>query len=506
MEVPVQPRIKFVSRSAAVFRALALSLATVALVSACDEQDRLPTGPPNAAPRAAQAAIVGANVTSLPFTPVAINESGQVVGTQYGQGSEQSRAIRWSPTGGVQDLGTLGGTASVGYAINEAGQVAGSSYTSGNTATHAFLWTPGQGMQDLGTLGGISSTARGINDAGEVVGDSYLASGAQRAFMWTPSQGMRDLGALGGNLDLSQSIAYDINNVGQVIGESFHPLNREMGSRAFLWTANQGMQYIGGLGLPGSIAYAINDAGQVVGQSWTQLGPYHAFLWTSAQGMRDLGTYTTLNSAAYGINEAGQVVGIGDIGPGLAQSAAFLWSAAEGMEGIWPSTGIGFPRDINNHLQVVGSGRVATLQLEPGSRPPVTTTGSGFYTMPGQDKRKAHFTFSARFASETTLPNGTARFWIPGGSVDFESRAIEMLVVSGNRVQFWGTGTLNGTAARFRITAVDAKAAGTEGSVDAFRIELWQAGTLVFDTQPGTAQDAPVTTQIGGGSIRIHRD
>jgi len=42
-----------------------------------------------------------------------------------------------------------------------------------------------------------------------------------------------------------------------------------------------------------------------------------------------------------------------------------------------------------------------------------------------------------------------------------------MLVAAGNRAQFWGTGTLNGSAARFRITTVD----GGEGH-DAIRIEL----------------------------------
>ncbi len=84
---------------------------------------------------------------------------------------------------------------------------------------------------------------------------------------------MRDLGALGGSLDLSQSIAYDINNVGQVVGESFNRFSREL-TRAFLWTANSGMQYIGGLEprTGSGIAYAINDAGQVVGQSWTDSG------------------------------------------------------------------------------------------------------------------------------------------------------------------------------------------------------------------------------------------
>jgi hypothetical protein len=86
--------------------------------------------------------------------------------------------------------------------------------------------------------------------------------------------------------------------------------------------------------------------------------------------------------------------------------------------------------------------------------------------------------------------------------MDFESTTIETLVASGDRAQFWGTGTLNGAAARFRITAVE----GTKGS-DAFRIELWNAtGTsLLYDTQPGTAQDAPVTTPIDGGNVQVRR-
>ena len=103
------------------------------------------------------------------------------------------------------------------------------------------------------------------------------------------------------------------------------------------------------------------------------------------------------------------------------------------------------------------------------------------------------------------VPDGKAKFWIPGGSLDFESGVIQVLVVSGNRAQFWGTGVLNSAAVSFRITAVDGYRLGSDGSVDAFRIELRQRGTLVFDTQPGAAQDAAVTTRLGGGNIQIHR-
>ena len=697
-------RIRQARRPAAALRALALSLVTLIAAPACDEQDRLPTGPPTVVSDAPLAAVVGASVTHLPFTPAAINESGQVAGERY----------VWTPGIGVQDVGTLGGTYTAAYAINKLGQVAGTSSTATGDR-HAFLWTPGQGMQDLGTLGGGSSSiARGINDQGQVVGEVTLppvgpSQPAKHAFLWTPGQGMQDLGTLGG---LNSTIAFDINNAGQVVGRAFSsnaqiapPIDPEYLSHAFLWEPGQGMRDLGGLGDGHSVAYAINDAGQVVGRSWLAQGitdyglPYRAFLWTSDHGMRNLGTLATgpSASAAYGINEAGQVAGMVDTGPyflGYGPLQAFLWTAADFMQAITPTTGIQWARGINDRQQVIGDGRVATVHLAPGNNPPVAvpggpysgvegspvslalsatdiddvgffyhvsfgdgseewfsppllvrqhtyadngeytltltafdnrggrdtksttvtianvaptilagsltgptapvrmtggsasatialefrdpagpndtyaaevqcgdgitlspngitsphastctytsaglytvrvavsdedggtsapafyryvivydpaggfTTGNGFYSLPGQGNRKVHFAFTAKVDKGESVPNGTAKFWIPGGPLDFESTSIEMLVASGDRAQFWGIGTLNGAAARFRITAIDGQGNGRGGAADAIRIELWDASgaTVLYDTQPGAAQDAPVTTRTDGGNIRI---
>jgi probable HAF family extracellular repeat protein len=79
---------------------------------------------------------------------------------------------------------------------------------------------------DLGALGGTSSSARDINNRGQVVGESTTATGETHAFLWQDRR-MIDLGTLGGAF----SAAEGINNRGQVVGWSETP----SGTHAFLW-------------------------------------------------------------------------------------------------------------------------------------------------------------------------------------------------------------------------------------------------------------------------------
>jgi probable HAF family extracellular repeat protein len=216
---------------------------------------------------------------------VDINEKGQVAGISYtnsppnpGTGCPTVDPFLWDK-GKMIDLGSLGGTfgsTAEQVALNNRGQVVGVSNLAGDVTGHAFLWPGEDGkMRDLGTLGGNYSEAKSINDAGEISGVAETADSIH-GFFWKNGQ-MTDIGTLDGDCF---SYAFEINNRGQVVGDSF---SCEQGvSRPYVWEHGQMTDLTvfvpPGAGVTLVHVEKINDRGEIFGDAVLANGDGRAFI------------------------------------------------------------------------------------------------------------------------------------------------------------------------------------------------------------------------------------
>ena len=176
--------------------------------------------------------------------PNAINNRGQVVG-YFGYSSRYAHAFSWK-NGVMTDLGTFGGTVGVAVDISDSGQILAT-----RDSFNPVLWENGAVIE----LSGMDFAHR-INDRGQVVGMCR-----HHACIWENGV-TTELEALSDKFPQSDGLA--TNNLGQVAGVAVNPETEDTTDslRAVVW--KDGVITDLGAG-GGSVAYDINDNGQVVG-------------------------------------------------------------------------------------------------------------------------------------------------------------------------------------------------------------------------------------------------
>lgn len=245
--------------------------------------------------------------------------------------------------------------------INNKSQIVGQMLTKVdgiyNYVSHPAIWDNGV-LIDLYPESYTSITMTSINDDGQSVGNLMDNYGNQNAMLWSNGQFV----PLGTLPDMTQSYAYAINNIGQVVGTSsfyswWDPSKRI--ARPFLWS-NGAMVDLGTLGGSKSHAFSINDSGQAVGFSSIAANNLeHATLWSNGT-IQDLGVLPNYSfSYANDINNKGQIVGT-STKDYQGKGCATLWENGSVIDLNSLIAGSGWylldARGINDKGQIVGYG------------------------------------------------------------------------------------------------------------------------------------------------------
>jgi probable HAF family extracellular repeat protein len=246
------------------------------------------------------------NIGGTKSSAATINAAGDVAGVATTTGSPEWHAFRYT-AGAMQDLGSLGGIEAAATGINAAGTVVGWRRIPGDTSVPGYYrgFYYDNSLHFVGTLGGASSSVFDINDAGQMTGGAELSDGRRHAFR-SSGTSLIDLGTVGSPLVNNSGIA--INASGQIAGN--------LDISHVMFHDGTTMFDLGTLGGFEAQAADINDSGQIVGESYiTGDSAYHAFLYAGGQ-MTDINDLIDPSSGwllqhAEAINNKGQIIGHG---------------------------------------------------------------------------------------------------------------------------------------------------------------------------------------------------
>lgn len=457
----------------------------------------------------------------------AINYAGTIAGTGGPNSISGPGAFRWTRAQGIMDLGTIHSEFSLGSDINNAGHIVGAAPFTPGGAEHAFLWTARTGPTDLGvgTNGASQSDATRINEKDMVIGrvrDRFVGPQPfNHGFVWSRETGLVEIGA--GRLDI-ESFASDLNNFGQVVGGSGI---RNAGFRAYLWTREHGVidlntRIVGApAGLVLSGGSAISDNGMIVASSNTGL-----VLLVPPGGSRQAPvvgppafTGSPRTNALLSFS-----AGFTDVDRRDTHRARWTWGDGSSSTGIVNGkNGAGnvsgqhtfrAPGIYTVKLSVTDSGGESTTvqRRVVVSAPGPSVVGEGSFVSPqGASRLAPRKTGMASFAilsaaqDNAGLVRGDARVEFSAPGLGLRSDQVDSQAVQGGRVEYRGSGTVNGAGGyQFLVSADNGR----------FRIRIWRldpaskAEVVDYDNllDPGTAGSAGEGSAVSEGSVTIRSD
>jgi probable HAF family extracellular repeat protein len=211
---------------------------------------------------------------------------------------------------------------------------------SSDTGWTAATWRAGDRPDDFRRIepldGAYSMYGTAISADGSIVigyanFPPYQDSSA-RAFRWSADTGVEWLGSL--QADEHWVAAWGVSGDGRV-AVGFSSTNEPYNQRAFRWSAEEGMQPLGDLpGMSESVAAAASFDGQVIVGTASEAEQSEAFRWTAATGMVGLGGLPNepVFSVAGAVSDDGRII----LGEAASTSSPFayepfLWTADQGM-------------------------------------------------------------------------------------------------------------------------------------------------------------------------------
>jgi len=470
-----------------------------------------------------------------------MNQKGEVAGYSTTTVQNVTESWYWNSSAGITNIGKLD-TNTIAMSINNLGQITGYGFTEfpqGNGMSHGFFWEPGGKIQDIGSLSQFSTYPMDINDAGQVVGRADTEAQAAHGFLWSKATGMVDLGTLGTGMGAAGAI----DQLGRVVGYS---QIADGTNHATVWTKEERLADLNDRikdkpeGMVLDTAFAISKTtGLIVARSSTGFVLLRPVANVPPATPPTIGAVTTTDPVAAGIALKASAA-FTDTNTGDTHTA--LWNWGDGSVAqfgtLQENNGAGTVTDTHSYAAAGVYAITLTITDSAGKQSSVSknvavydrsagfATGGGWITSPVGAYRlaptlsgRADFAFSSKYTKNAPAPTGNTTFQFSGAGFVFQSTAYQWLVVSGNRAQLRGTGTVNGQGNyQFLMVAVDRDSNGNgngNGNVngngnrrqDRFSIRIWttdpatNAETVIYDNQSVAAAQG---TALGGGNIVIH--